>query len=129
MTTKKEWTDIHQWLKHVYGKASTCEASPCALGDEACTFHWCLRAGKEYEKKRENFIQLCATDHRRYDKQHGLLGKYERDEKLTITFTNSQLAFIGKTALKLKMTQAGVVRASVDLQREKLISSNRVSSV
>jgi hypothetical protein len=30
-------------------------------------FHWALKRGCNYEHKRENFISLCVSCHRRYD--------------------------------------------------------------
>ena len=60
------YTAIHLWLVKKYGKANRCENSKCShLGKR---FEWALIKGKKYQRKRENFMQLCSHCHRGYDK-------------------------------------------------------------
>lgn len=58
-------TAMHTWLKSHYGKADHCENPDC-LG-LSITFEWSKLRGKEYERKRENFWQLCKKCHVIYD--------------------------------------------------------------
>ena len=67
--TKKEYTSIHQWLKHRYGSPQACENTQCPykeVGGMKCQY--ALKRGFKYQKKRENFIELCSTCHARYDR-------------------------------------------------------------
>jgi hypothetical protein len=57
---------IHDWLALQYGKANMCENSWC-LGTSN-KFQWAKLEEKRYERRRENFIQLCTRCHVRYDK-------------------------------------------------------------
>ena len=57
---------LHQWLQRTYGKASECENANCPKISKR--FNWSLLRNKKYERKRENFWQLCVSCHRRYDK-------------------------------------------------------------
>lgn len=57
---------IHKWLEKHYGKAHKCEAGAQCRGD-SIMYHWAKRQGMPYEHKRENFIMLCASCHRKYD--------------------------------------------------------------
>lgn len=56
---------IHIWLKKTFGGATICENVMCAGLSER--FEWSLLKGKSYERKRENFWQLCQSCHRYYD--------------------------------------------------------------
>ena len=57
---------LHNWLKNYYGKASKCENLNCQHQNPK-RFEWALLKDKDYERKRENFIQLCCSCHRKYD--------------------------------------------------------------
>jgi hypothetical protein len=35
--------------------------------EKPCRYEWALLKGKMMERKRENFIQLCMSCHRKYD--------------------------------------------------------------
>lgn len=56
---------IHKWLYKHYGKATQCDNPFCTKKSK--TYQWAKRKEFKYEHKRENFIQLCASCHRRYD--------------------------------------------------------------
>ena len=68
ITSKISYQGVHTWLWRTFGKADHCENAEC-LGTSA-TYNWCLIAGKEYERKRGNFIQMCRSCHSRYDYKH-----------------------------------------------------------
>lgn len=55
---------VHKWLMQTHGKASRCELCD---GKKAKRFEWALKRGFNYEKKLENFLQLCPSCHRKYD--------------------------------------------------------------
>ena len=59
---------LHDWLKNNYGVADKCENIACLK--KSIKYHWCLIAGKKYERKRENFMMLCCQCHRKYDTAH-----------------------------------------------------------
>lgn len=57
---------VHIWLRKFYIKNRICEH--CGLNKEGlCGTDWALIKGKNYERKRENFIELCRKCHRIYD--------------------------------------------------------------
>ena len=56
---------IHFWLQRLYGKADKCENEGCT--GKSNSYEWALKSGLEYERKRESFIQLCKSCHRKYD--------------------------------------------------------------
>lgn len=55
---------IHQWLRKNF-KLGVCFIPKCK---ETWRLEWALLNGKEYEKKRENFIPLCRQHHIDYDR-------------------------------------------------------------
>lgn len=61
-----EYVYIHSWLRKNFGKASVCENKRC-VSKEPKKFHWAVLRDKDYEYKRENFIQLCVKCHANYD--------------------------------------------------------------
>ena len=66
---------IHMWLKSEYGSANKCESLTCK--GKSIAFQWALLKGKEYERKRENFIMLCVPCHLKYDMANESSKKYE----------------------------------------------------
>ncbi len=54
---------IHDWLRDTFGSAKTCEK--CGVCEQV---QWSKLHGKEYERVRENFWQLCVACHIEYDK-------------------------------------------------------------
>lgn len=75
---------VHRWLKRSFGKASRCENIECQTSYSK-RFEWALIHGKDYDKERENFIQLCCSCHRKYD--------YTDEQKKKVSIAN-----IGKKA-------------------------------
>ena len=63
---KNEYSNIHQWIRSHYGSATKCENNNCEYNDPK-RFEWALRKGKKYEKNINNFKQMCASCHRKYD--------------------------------------------------------------
>lgn len=56
---------IHKWLKLHFGKADKCESENCPR--ISGVFQWAKKTECKYERKRENFIMLCAPCHAKYD--------------------------------------------------------------
>lgn len=63
--SRREYDKIHYWLRRTFGSATKCEDENCQKKSK--TYQWALLKGKEYIKKRENFIQLCKSCHTKYD--------------------------------------------------------------
>lgn len=58
------YEDIHRWLTDTFGKANQCEFCQTKLSTR---YEYAKIRDKEYELKRENFIQLCKRCHLIYD--------------------------------------------------------------
>lgn len=61
----KNYFSVHDWMVKRYGVAKLCENPSCPYKSKR--FVWAKRHGMEYERKRENFIQLCYKCHFQYD--------------------------------------------------------------
>ena len=59
------YNTIHPWLRNNYGKATRCENKDCK--NISTNYQWSKLSNKKYEKKRENFWQLCVSCHKKYD--------------------------------------------------------------
>lgn len=60
-----EYSAVHYWLRYNYGPANKCEDKKCTGISK--NFNWALKRGMEYERKRENYLQLCRSCHAKYD--------------------------------------------------------------
>lgn len=77
VTENISYDGYHKWIKRVFGKAEECQNSSCfyprklvhGVLVKPTRYHWALIRGKRYEKKRENYIQLCPSCHRLYDEK------------------------------------------------------------
>lgn len=74
---KANYHTIHDWLKRNFGKASKCDNPKCfypRMGKrnfilkEPKRFEWALKRGFKYSHKRKNYIMLCPSCHRQYDR-------------------------------------------------------------
>ncbi len=61
----KNYANVHYWIKAMYGRAYKCENNTC-LGNSK-KYEWAKLKGKNYEKKRDCFMQLCKVCHSKYD--------------------------------------------------------------
>lgn len=59
------YASVHYWLKHTYGVAKKCENPNCSGKSE--NYNWAKKEDKDYDYKRDNFIQLCRSCHAVYD--------------------------------------------------------------
>jgi hypothetical protein len=58
---------IHRWLSKTYGRADRCEKDDCT--NKSTSYSWAKLRGKEYKRRRENFMRMCASCHIKYDKK------------------------------------------------------------
>lgn len=65
ITGQLSYDTIHHWLYREFGKASKCERLECER--KSTNYDWALLKGKKYERKRENFVQMCRKCHHNYD--------------------------------------------------------------
>ena len=59
------YNSLHWWLRRTLGSAIKCENIQCER--KSNHFVWALKKGKRYDKKVENFFQLCRKCHIAYD--------------------------------------------------------------
>lgn len=78
---QNRYNDLHKWLKYHFGKATRCENIDCSKTSQK--FEWSLLSGKEYEKERSNFWQLCKHCHARYDMKSTCQKGHEYTEENT----------------------------------------------
>ena len=55
---------VHAWLRWNFTKDNKCGF--CGSTSKS-KYEWALIKGKNYEKKKENFMELCIACHREYD--------------------------------------------------------------
>src|SRR6185436_13274773 len=55
------YNTLHWWLRRIYGSANKCENLKCKK--ESKWYVWAKLKDKKYERKRENFWQLCRKCH------------------------------------------------------------------
>ena len=58
--------NIHQWISRHYGKAYKCENIDC-MHEFSKRYEWALINGMQHKRDINNYIQLCASCHRKYD--------------------------------------------------------------
>jgi hypothetical protein len=78
------YSTIHNWISRNYGKATKCELPDCK--GNCNVFHWALREGKVYVKKIENFMQMCASCHGRYDMTKETRERFSESAKVNSRF-------------------------------------------
>lgn len=104
--TTGQYNKVHEWLRTKYGLANKCENLSCPGKCKA--FHWALRHGKKYEKKRVNFISLCARCHKRYDIGNERRTPGPRDYAWVRIYPKTY-EVLRRLAFKKRLTLAGVV--------------------
>jgi len=62
---KKEYKNIHAWLKRHHGKPTNCQDLSCEK--KSTIFQWALIKGKDHSRNKDNYIWLCSTCHNKYD--------------------------------------------------------------
>jgi len=67
--TSNTYNAIHLWLHWNFGHGEKCEN--CRIegkkNGRKWSIEWALRPGFKYERKKENFIPLCMSCHRKQD--------------------------------------------------------------
>lgn len=59
------YSGIHWWLRETFGNANHCDNAKCL--SKSKRFEWAKLKGKGYQRKRNNFFQLCKSCHATYD--------------------------------------------------------------
>ena len=62
---KISYLGLHKWIYRNFGKAKKCENTKCKKKSK--NYDWALILRLKYERKRENFMQLCRSCHMKYD--------------------------------------------------------------
>ena len=78
----------HAWLSIHYGKPRICEGTSCNGKTENMIFDWALKKGRTCLRKKENFLRLCRSCHRKYDgvippSRKGILHTKKTKEKMS----------------------------------------------
>lgn len=61
----EEYQAVHRWLRRKYGRAFLCENPDCK--GKSKNYGWALKRSCVYERKRDNFMQMCKSCHSIYD--------------------------------------------------------------
>lgn len=101
------YTALHDWLRKNYGKASKCEHCKTL---NAKRYEWALIKGKKYQRKRENFIELCPKCHAKYDNKVPAGWNKGRKETRLEVLKKQSLSHLGnkhsdETRLKMSLSQ------------------------
>lgn len=96
----KDYIKVHRWLAKNYGKANKCESPNCLRKTQV--YHWAKLANRDYDKKRENFIMLCASCHKLYDYTDELRNKLS---KLRMGVKNPFLAQLNKSRIGIPISE------------------------
>ena len=60
----REYDNVHKWLNAHHNKKGICELCGTTTSK---VYQWALKHGCHYEKKIENFMELCVSCHMSYD--------------------------------------------------------------
>lgn len=63
--SKSEYDYIHKKVRDLNGSANKCENPDCLR--KSRRYEWALRKGHTYSTNKDDYIQLCASCHRKYD--------------------------------------------------------------
>lgn len=74
------YSTLHWWVRRTFGSANKCEHPNCSK--ESLIYEWALLKGKKYEKKRENYWQLCRKCHFQYDIRQYQLNSFNKGRLL-----------------------------------------------
>lgn len=69
------YNSLHWWLRRSFGPANKCEHPKC--DNKSPFFQWALKKHKDYDRKRENFWQLCRMCHFKYDLKEYQKNKFD----------------------------------------------------
>jgi len=66
---KAGYHSFHIWLYKHYGKPNQCQSYLVGMKCRGISkkFEWALLKGEKHDHKRENYIMLCTSCHRKYD--------------------------------------------------------------
>lgn len=133
---RREYGNIHQWLRYNYGSATFCENTKC--NKKSKIFTWAKKIDCKYERKRKNFIQLCRSCHAKMDLTDDGRKRISESNLRKILFKGKEKTFKGwakeiglsEHALKGRIyNKKQTIRQALSTppQRNKLINFNRES--
>lgn len=70
---------VHIWLRKKFGSPKHCEV--CDRKDKKA-YDWAKKTGKNYTRRRSNFLRLCRGCHQCYDYANGDRGSYAKDKNI-----------------------------------------------
>lgn len=103
--SKYHYRIVHTWLNKHHGKANKCECGNCSNKTER--YEYALKRGYKHDRKRDNYLMLCRSCHRRYD-----LTKEQKNRLI------SQIA--GKYNENLKLGPVSKIKKVVRIDRDKV---------
>lgn len=95
---RRHYDKVHQWLKRNFPHSNKCEMPGCTT--HGLRIEWALLKGKTYEKLRENFWELCASCHRKYD--------WTKEQSEKITQALRERVYSSATRRKMSLSRVGV---------------------
>lgn len=98
--TKKEYNQIHAWIRSNFGKPLICENRQCENTSKTI-YDWANISG-HYLKIRPDWVRLCRKCHTFFDKKHG-------ENRYNAKLNNAFIANI-MLALKAGRTQVSIAR-------------------
>ena len=98
---------IHDWLIRIYGKANKCENNNCQVTN-AKRYEYALKQGFEYERKRENYIMMCPSCHRKYDKI-GIGKVFTEEHRRKIALSREGITLSQETKDKIRKKLKGKI--------------------
>lgn len=109
------YSTVHNWISRNYGKASKCEMPGC--NGKYNVFHWALKTGKVYEKNIENFMQMCASCHGKYDMTKETKERHRESAKVNSVFVKDNPMNYEVFRKKVSDSRKGV-RIPEDIKRK-----------
>ena len=95
------YNSLHYWLRREFGSANLCESKDCQ--GLSCHYVWALKKGKEYDKVRENFLQLCRKCHIEYDMTPEWRQKFIIEGRIKANLNKSGSKHSTETKEKIKL--------------------------
>lgn len=106
MNYEYNYNSAHKWLVYHFGKASKCER--CGT-QKSSKYEYALLKGKKHSKNRDNYIELCASCHKSYDKIIERLT--EKKYKQVYAYKNGKKYYF--SSIKEASKELGILKSSI----------------
>lgn len=101
---------LHMWLGNHFPKKNVCEHCNRAIKTD-----YAKLIGKEYERNRENFIELCKSCHRKYD------ATPEQTELLRVRSLERRVPILAeKEGIKTEYADVKTAAASIGISLQRI---------